>query len=772
MRNSRHEQPLRGCREVHHTDGIWTTAFLATTDYSFSLATNIAGITYTTPTVTPTPPPNLNHATGRSRSGVATLLRLVLLLAIYLAAQPSRAAVEVMNFNQFTVETHLNGTGFDVPLWQISPDGRLASETRNSFSTFLVSPTSFIDKTIRGYITPDSDDDLIGIAIGFQPGDASSDAADYLLISWKGITQTFDYLGGNNSSSPGGVCPIGLAISRVRGIPNHDELWQRADLAGTAGGVTPIARGATLGSTAYDRAGGSHYFKIEYTSAAVRVYVDDVLQFNVAGSFVPARFAVWEQSQSPGGSYFNFSVSELSDPDPEPPNPPSDKIPDGAWSIVVLPDTQYYSQNSPGIFYSQTSWIIENLRKRNIRYVIGLGDITNTNAVAQWEAARSAVNIMHGRVPYALVTGNHDYGPGGNATTRDTLANQYFPYARYAAMPTFGGSKDPDNVENMYHLFEAGGVKWIIICLEWAPRDAAITWASFILQQYPDRKAILVSHAIMNNNDLRYDITDTVNLQEYNPHLYSTPGPVNDGEELWQKLTRRFNFVLTLSGHVLGDGTGFRQDNNDLGFPVSQMLINYQFRTLGGEGYLRILEFQPDGHTVKALSYSTIYNTFLMAPDQNFQFDMPLGAKDSDADGTLDYFDSSFDDDLDGLNNYQEFVVYGTDIARKDTDGDGAEDNVEVKAGTNPLFNDRPALRLVMDAPQNFGLYSESMLRELYLGDLLISRGPSGFRLDLQLEGNTQPGGGPWQPAGPPIQWLAPPPDSDAYFYRVRASRP
>ena len=245
-----------------------------------------------------------------------------------------------------------------------------------------MSPASILDKTIRGFITPDSDDDLIGLAIGFQPGDASSDTADYLLITWKGLTQAFDYVGGNNASSPGGTCPVGLAISRVRGIPNHDEIWQRADFAGTAGGVIPIARGATLGSTAYNRSGGSHSFKVEYTAAAVRVYVDGVLQFDVAGSFAPARFAAWEQSQSPGATYYNFSVSELDDPDPDPPEPPGGVIPDGAWSIVLLPDTQYYAQSYPGIFYSQTSWIIDNLRRRNIRYVIGLGDITNTNAPA------------------------------------------------------------------------------------------------------------------------------------------------------------------------------------------------------------------------------------------------------------------------------------------------------------------------------------------------------------------------------------------------------
>jgi hypothetical protein len=196
------------------------------------------------------------------------------------------------------------------------------------------------------------------------------------------------------------------------------------------------------------------------------------------------------------------------------PPPGETALADGAWSIVLIPDTQIYAQNYPGIFFAQTSWIRDNIRKRNIRYVIGLGDITNVNSIPEWKVARSAIDVIHGQVPYILAAGNHDYGPGGNAATRDTKINEYFPYSRYAEMPTFGGSKDPNNTENTYHLFEAGGVKWIIICLEWAPRDTAINWAHTILDQYPDRKAILLSHAIMNNNDLRYDYTDTVNPQD------------------------------------------------------------------------------------------------------------------------------------------------------------------------------------------------------------------------------------------------------------------
>src|SRR5688572_10722386 len=292
----------------------------------------------------------------------------------------------------------------------------------------------------------------------------------------------------------------------------------------------------------------------------------------------------------------------------------------GAWTLVVLPDTQYYSRKFPGLFTAQTGWIVANRERLNVEYVVHLGDITDTNTEREWKFARDSMALLDGVVPYAMVPGNHDFGPKGNAATRETLLNQHFDFAQHAKQPTFGGAMEEGKLENTYHLFEAGGREWIILCLEWGPRDSTIAWANTVMGEHKGRTGILVTHALVNNNDLRYDHTDKEHPQDYNPHQYKTEGGVNDGEELWQELVRKQNFAITLNGHVLGDGTGYLVTANDAGKPVHQILANYQMRELGGEGYLRLMEFQPDGKTVRVKTYSPVLDRWMVEGDQQFEF--------------------------------------------------------------------------------------------------------------------------------------------------------
>lgn len=300
-----------------------------------------------------------------------------------------------------------------------------------------------------------------------------------------------------------------------------------------------------------------------------------------------------------------------------PPSGPNG-VTQGSSVLSVLPDTQIYAEQYPELFDAQTSFLRANAESLDIRYVVHLGDITNRNTPLEWERAAAAMSRLEGVVPYAIVPGNHDYGPAGNASTRDTLLNDYFSYQRFAEMPSFGGAYEEGHLENTFHLFSIQGRDFVLVALEWGPRDVVIEWANGIMDAYPEREGMLVTHAYLNNDDRRYDYTDTAHPQDYNPHEYGTAGGVNDGEELWQKLVRRHRFSIVMNGHVLGDGVAYLASTTDTGTTCHQMLSNYQTRDMGGEAYLRLLEFLPDGRTVRVVTYSPLYDEILDEPEQNF----------------------------------------------------------------------------------------------------------------------------------------------------------
>ena len=109
------------------------------------------------------------------------------------------------------------------------------------------------------------------------------------------------------------------------------------------------------------------------------------------------------------------------------------------FSIVVIPDTQYSAARYPAAFKAQTTWIRNNRRPHNIRYVVHAGDIVDNAAAAQqWSNASAALARLDGNTPYILAVGNHDMDamPRGRdpAAVRATTAfNRVFPVGRFAA---------------------------------------------------------------------------------------------------------------------------------------------------------------------------------------------------------------------------------------------------------------------------------------------------------------------------------------------------
>ncbi|MBN1590583.1 MAG: PEP-CTERM sorting domain-containing protein [Pirellulales bacterium] len=307
----------------------------------------------------------------------------------------------------------------------------------------------------------------------------------------------------------------------------------------------------------------------------------------------------------------------------------ADPISPGSWTMILLPDTQNYCDTDPEalIFNSQTEWIVDHVASHNIQMVLHQGDVTNSNIVAQFDRAKVALGILEtAGVPYSVAPGNHDYV----LSARTSLFNDpaYFgPGSAYASQAHFngtaGGFFETGKTDNSYLTFTAGGQDWLVFSTEFGPRNEVVDWIDDVADAHPNHNVILNTHAYLYSDGTRYDWATYGTAQSWNPHAYSLSGTINDGQELWDKVIKKHEgWKFTFNGHVLNDGTGWLASEGDNGNVVHQILANYQMRTNGGDGYLRIMEFLNDGDTVKVSSYSPYQEAYLTADDQNFELSM------------------------------------------------------------------------------------------------------------------------------------------------------
>ena len=268
------------------------------------------------------------------------------------------------------------------------------------------------------------------------------------------------------------------------------------------------------------------------------------------------------------------------------------------FTIIALPDTQHYSEAFPAIFTSQTQWIKDNKASRNIAFVTHEGDIVqNVSSTTEWTRANESFSILDGVVPYGMAPGNHD--------EPSTLYNQFFPYTRYQGVyPWYGGHYQNLN-DNNYQLFTAGGMDFVAVHLDFCPTAAAVAWGSGIINSFPNRIAMVTTHAYLGLS------------AERSTHVCGST------QYLWDGLTpNNPNLHFMLSGHVHGES---RRNDVANGHPVFQMLADYQDRAQGGEGWLRILRFVPAEDKVYVQTYSPWLNQYEADADSEFTLDFPMG---------------------------------------------------------------------------------------------------------------------------------------------------
>lgn len=229
----------------------------------------------------------------RKISSIAPLIAF----SLYLGSGIASAAP--VDLDTWTAESYPAVSGFGSGLWTVVPGGSSVTQSVNGQPTFFYSDFTAFGTRITGKIkpNPNSDDDYIGFALGFDPGDSANTGADYLLIDWKQGNQNFNF--GTPSSSPGGIALAGLAVSQVIGVPDADEFWQHANLSGTpsTSGLAELARGSSLGNLGY--VDNTEYeFTFDFGPNDLEVFVDGVKEIDITGSFANGRMAFYNFSQA------------------------------------------------------------------------------------------------------------------------------------------------------------------------------------------------------------------------------------------------------------------------------------------------------------------------------------------------------------------------------------------------------------------------------------------------------------------------------------------
>ncbi|AVQ79721.1 MULTISPECIES: LamG-like jellyroll fold domain-containing protein [unclassified Variovorax] len=328
------------------------------------------------------------------------------------------------------------------------------------------------------------------------------------------------------------------------------------------------------------------------------------------------------------------------------PPPPAAAAKISSFALAVMPDTQFYARYATAAesdqydkrfgsapFAAQTKWIAANAKALNIPFTVHLGDVVDqVGKPDQWKVADAAMKVLEdAKLPYSVLAGNHDVlrdidysidpvsGTDANRTPANEPYIQWFGAERAKKQATFG-ARDPSGFHE-YHVFEAQGQKFMVLSLSWRISDAGIAWARQMIAKNPTLPVILVNHQLLN---IAPDGT--------------SPLETDYGKMLWEKLIRDNDQIfMTLNGHH--HGAAHLTKINNFGRKVEEMVVDYQMAYQGGNGLMRLYEFDLTNKKIKVLSFSpwvpqkpaATLNAFdqavLTTPNEAFEIDMDFAQR-------------------------------------------------------------------------------------------------------------------------------------------------
>jgi hypothetical protein len=247
------------------------------------------------------------------------------------------------------------------------------------------------------------------------------------------------------------------------------------------------------------------------------------------------------------------------------------------FTLAVMPDTQYLF-DGPSIdkapVEASLRYLLEHGREENIVFLSHLGDLTQNGAKQECAAIGEAFRLLDRKgVGYSVLAGNHDVRSSTDDQRGPTPYLDEFGPDRFEGRRTFGGAS-PDGY-NSFHLFEAGGRRWMVLALDWRLSAKGYVWAEQVLAKHPRTPVVLTTHELVDGDD---------SLSPY-------------GQRLWDRLIADHDQIfLTLNGHYWPAARAVRK--NAAGNDVHLHLTNYQNRYFGGAAMIRLYRFDLDRNTI------------------------------------------------------------------------------------------------------------------------------------------------------------------------------
>jgi len=314
------------------------------------------------------------------------------------------------------------------------------------------------------------------------------------------------------------------------------------------------------------------------------------------------------------------------------------------FTIAIMPDTQEeaqpaamspsptctpingYHNTKDDRFSNRAQWLVDyrdDLTKQPLRYVLHSGDVVNWGERDEYQYSNvvspGMQKLENAGIPYVLSLGNHDTravgGGGGGAcngyptVTKDLrqspLFNKYFAgrfgdsvgsYQPYRHPNDVNPTNPAGNISNGFTTFEAGGLKWLVLSLEFLPRQKVVEWAQNVVGSHPNHNVIVVTHSYLHDSSGNL-------LSKEGADQYAGPD-ATDPQDLRDNLITKYkNIRFVFSGHAGGPDGIYKYTGN----PAVAYLQSFHDKATNP---VRILRIDTANNTATSYIYAPKTNQY------------------------------------------------------------------------------------------------------------------------------------------------------------------